>query len=909
MAETVSARPRISVDGKFFRRGARKVFLKGVAYGPFAPDANGQPFAAPEPTARDFALARELGVNLLRIYHVPPRWFLELAAANELVLLIDIPWNKHLCFLDSAAEREAARAAVREAVSACARHPAVFAYSVANEIPADIVRWSGATKVADFIDELVLEAKRIDPDCLCTFGNFPTTEFLQPQALDFLCFNVYLHQPKAFKSYLARLQMLADSKPLLLGEFGVDSRREGEAAKCGILSWQIELATRAGLAGAVVFSFTDDWHRGGQPVLDWNLGLTTVARDKKQSFVAVQKAFAAAPGFPLARTPKVSIVVASYNGDRTLKSCLESLTKLNYPDYEVILVDDGSTDTTPQLAQQFRWDKSEIPAVPAAAPTQLVISAENGRFRYFRHSTNLGLSVARNTGIAAAIGEIVAFTDSDCRADEDWLQYLVADLLDSDYAGMGGPNLLPPEDSAVATAVMVSPGGPAHVMLTDREAEHIPGCNMAFWKSALTEIGGFDPQFMKAGDDVDLCWRLQQAGMKIGFSPSAFVWHYRRSNVRAYLRQQRGYGEAEALLVRKHPEYFNSFGDSVWRGRIYTPAKLGLLLGRPVIYRGVFGSAPFQTIYAAEPAVTLMLLTTLEYHVLVTLPLAVLSVTFHYLLPVAIASVLTSLGVCIVAGVQAAVPRRKRRWWSRPLVALLFLLQPIARGFARHQGRLALRLTGAAARESLDSVSLRDRPGGLSDVRYWAERRLERVDYVKRILADLDRHGWPNRSDIGWSEYDVEIYGNRWSSVQLITAAEDHPRGRQLIRCRLRARWSLQAHVAFWSLLGMEAIVVGYFGGWQKWLVLVLLTLPLFAYFLHRQKRNLQSLLIVFLDDLAKELHLIKIPSDFEAQRAPAKSATEVIVPEDSPFKAKEGTPPPKDPATPLPENPARQPG
>ena len=74
---------------------------------------------------------------------------------------------------------------------------------------------------------------------------------------------------------------------------------------------------------------------------------------------------------------------------------------------------------------------------------------------------------------------------------------------------------------------------------------------MAFWKWALTEIGGFDPIFHQAGDDVDLCWRLQQARHRIGFSPAAFVWHHRRSTIRAYLKQQHGYGEAEALLVLK----------------------------------------------------------------------------------------------------------------------------------------------------------------------------------------------------------------------------------------------------------------------------------------------------------------------------------------------------------------------
>ena len=114
------------------------------------------------------------------------------------------------------------------------------------------------------------------------------------------------------------------------------------------------------------------------------------------------------------------MVVASYNGERTLKACLDSLERLNYPDYEVILVDDGSTDATRQIA--------------FAHPN----------VRYFRHEKNLGLSVARNTGIAAATGEIIAFTDSDCRADEDWLYYLVGDLLESEFAGIGGPNLLPP---------------------------------------------------------------------------------------------------------------------------------------------------------------------------------------------------------------------------------------------------------------------------------------------------------------------------------------------------------------------------------------------------------------------------------------------------------------------------------
>src|SRR5579859_1925867 len=139
------------------------------------------------------------------------------------------------------------------------------------------------------------------------------------------------------------------------------------------------------------------------------------------------------------------------------------------------------------------------------------------------------------------------------------------------------------------------------------------------------------------------------------------VWHYRRSTVREYLKQQLGYGAAEALLVRKHPEYFNSIGSSVWRGRIYTASKFGVLLRPSIIYRGLFGSAGFQSLYAAEPAISLMLCTTLEYHVLVTLPLWIISGVFHPLLPLAVTSVAISLLVCAAAASQAILPRSKAR--------------------------------------------------------------------------------------------------------------------------------------------------------------------------------------------------------------------------------------------------------
>src|SRR6266487_775332 len=833
MAVPRMAAARVHVDGKFFRLGEKKFYSRGLTYGPFAPNEQKEMFPSREQTVRDFLQLRELGANLLRIYYVPPRWFLDLAAEHELKLLVDVPWQQHLCFLESEKSKAEARDSVRAAVQACQGHPAVFAYSVVNEIPAEIVRWSGVRWVTDFIEELVDVAKSADPDCLSTFTSYPPTEFLRPQNIDFVCFNVYLHYRKSFENYLARLQTLSDARPLVFGEFGMDSLREGEALKCEVLTWQIESAFRFGLAGTIIFSYTDDWFRGGQQIEDWGFGLTGRDRKPKESFWAVRRMFRTAPYFPLSRYPKASVVVASYNGAHTLKPCLESLTRLAYPDYEVILVDDGSTDATPEIAKEF--------------PGILCIRQDNH-----------GLSVARNTGIAAAAGEIVAFTDSDCRPDEDWLYYLVGDLLSRELAGIGGHNFLPPDDSSVAAAVMASPGGPAHVMLTDREAEHLPGCNMAFYKWALEEIGGFDPVFRKAGDDVDLCWRLQEHGFKLGFSPAGFVWHYRRSTIRAYLKQQAGYGEAEALLMRKHPEYFSFFGGGIWRGRIYTASKFGVILQRPLIYHGLFGSGFFQMLYAPEPAFLVMFCTSLEYHVLVVLPLVALSTSIYVLLPIALASWALALGVCAVAAAQAELPKKKRPPWSRPLVALLFFLQPIVRGWARYHERLTVRSEPPVFKRPVASEHIDDWEA-FGRVAYWSEGGGDRYGFLNRILTKLQHEGWQHKTDTGWSAYDVEIFGSRWSRLRLTTATEELAQGHKVFRCQLSATWSLTARIAFWSTAGVELAIIGLVAPSHPWIWMLLLSLAAFGSWLEQEKHRLLLWIAALLDEIGAEQKLVKI--------------------------------------------------
>src|SRR5262249_44181092 len=133
----------------------------------------------------------------------------------------------------------------------------------------------------------------------------------------------------------------------------------------------------------------------------------------------------------------------------------------------------------------------------------------------------------------------------------------------------GGPNLAPQGDGLVASCVARAPGGPSHVLLSDTLAEHIPGCNMAFRARCLREVGGFDVRFRAAGDDVDLCWRLIERGWTISFNAGAVVWHHRRNSILSFLRQQRGYGRAEAMLERKWPRKYNAAGHASWAGRIY----------------------------------------------------------------------------------------------------------------------------------------------------------------------------------------------------------------------------------------------------------------------------------------------------------------------------------------------------
>ncbi|MGH7215439.1 MAG: glycosyltransferase, partial [Tepidisphaeraceae bacterium] len=495
-----AATNRVRRDGKFFRLGPDKFYVKGVTYGPFAPNRDGHPLPERAQVRQDFEQVRELGANCVRIYHLPPAWFLDLAEEVGLKIFLDVAWPKNLTFVGDAEIIRQAHDAVRAAAVRCGNHPATFAISVVNEVPPDIVRYVGREKVEAFIDELVATCKGAAPNCLVTFANFPTTEYLQPRSIDFVCFNVYLHDSGVFRNYLARLQNLAGEKPLMLGEYGIDTMREyPEEKQAEVLVNHVRAVFDEGCAGTFIFSYTDDWFTHGYPIEDWAFGMVRRDRTPKPAFGAVRAIFQRVPQVADVKLPKCSVIVCSYNGASTVESCLRSMERIRYPDYEVVFIDDGSTDDTQEILKKFPW------------------------VRNIRQK-NMGLSHARNVGMNAATGEVIVYTDSDCEADEDWLYYLALALVRSNHVGMGGPNLIPDEGSWVADCVGLSPGGPTHVMIDDRTAEHVPGCNMAYYTWAAKEINGFDSQFRKAGDDVDFIWRLQHRGYSIGFSPAAQVW-------------------------------------------------------------------------------------------------------------------------------------------------------------------------------------------------------------------------------------------------------------------------------------------------------------------------------------------------------------------------------------------------
>jgi len=553
---------RWQTDGKFFRAGKRRVRMSAVAYGPF-------PGGWPKSFDPEFERIRQAGFNAIRLYDMPEKALLDAAARHGLKVFGGLKWSQSADFFRNPGLYSAARVQLAEALRRTGEHPALAGVYVGNEVPADLARWMGPLKVRRAIEELIDLGREIAPGLLFAYANYPSTEYLEPENADFTAFNVYLEDEASFRGYVRRLHHIAGDRPLVISEFGLDSQRNGLEKQATILSWGCRAAAELEAAGMTVYTWSDRWWNAGQEVLDWDFGLTDRQGNAKPALAALEPL--EREGKPAAALDQFSIIVCTRNGRARLDGCLKAIARMDGTGFETLVVDDGSTDGTAEFVA--------------------------GRFPWVRLITQepQGLSVARNTGAAAARGKILAFTDDDCEPDREWLLLLAPIFAERNFVAAGGPNLPPKPRSWQEAVVCAAPGAPSHVMLDDVEAEHLPGCNLVVTKEAFEAIGGFDARFHTAGDDVDFCWRLRDAGYRLGFVPGAFVWHWRRPYIRLFLRQQLGYGRAERLLLEKHPSRFSKRGGARWQGFIYGGGPVRVMSGS-IIYHGELGQAGYQAI-------------------------------------------------------------------------------------------------------------------------------------------------------------------------------------------------------------------------------------------------------------------------------------------------------------------------
>jgi O-antigen biosynthesis protein len=796
VANRVLHRP--TVQGRFVNVDDRRFWIKGVTYGTFRPNKAGEPYPERPQVQEDFERMREAGVNTVRLYTPPPDWVADVAHEAGLFLIPDICWGPRRCDFDNPERIQHVFDWTREHTRRLANHPAILLFSIGNEIPPLIVRWYGAQRIEEFLRRLNDIVKEEAPNALTTYVSHPPTEFLTLPFLDVLSYNVYLEREPELRGYLARLQALSHDKPVLLTEVGLDSRAQGEKAQARFLDWQIRAAFEKGLCGVTVYGWTDEWGIFDSNIDGWAFGLTHADRRPKEALSVVSNLYRG----DLYRTrkkpwPLVSVVVCCYNGASTLDECLQSLQELDYPNFEVILVDDGSTDHSYEIGGKYRNVRR--------------IQVPNG-----------GLSKARNIGIEAARGEVVAFIDSDAYADADWLYYVVSALDEHGAAAVGGPNLSPPQDPFIAQCIDESPGNPTAVLVDNERAEHIPGCNMAYRKNAFDAVGMFDVQHRAAGDDVDVCWRLLVANKKIVYHPAALVWHHRRPTVRTYLKQQIGYGFAEAHLQRRYPGRFNFYGYPVWEGGVYDSVHSHLRkegvpwIFKPKIYHGQFCGAQFQTLYQPFRTWWHQVFTTAEWLVLMLCTFASSALTFWFgpkgiaigLALFGMAMLVLSLGGAFLAGWRGVQNKRwkGRDWWAGlGIISVLHLVQPLARTAGRIKGR----------------SRLRKEPPLFSDTDLLEGDLNKRDIWLNRLLEQMKSCGWVAQRSSEWADSDMEVLGPGPYTLTLTSVyEEDLQRALHYVRYRVKPKMKLHAPI-------VVAVIMGVLVALTQFLYLAPLAIPL----------------------------------------------------------------------------------
>lgn len=764
---------RVTADGKHLSVAGRPFRVHGVTYGSFDARLDGEPFPDPSQIKLDLTDMAQAGLNTVRTYAPPPEDLLEIAEELGLRVIAGLHYEDWRYEARSGRVvrrrvRDAGRRAVDRAMERLAGRPVVLAVAVGNEVPADVVRLHGIAAVEDSLADLVAQVHSADPGMAATYVNFPTTEYLDVAGQDLACFNVFLERREQLRAYLRRLQVRSRDLPLVVTELGLAEAIHGPAAQADSLGWQLGEVDLAGCAGATVFSWTDEWAVDGKPVEGWGFGITDAERRPKPALEVVSRWAGSKVGELREAWPLVSVVVCAYNEERHLADCLDSLAACEYPGLEVIVCDDGSTDRTMEIARRYPFRVLELP--------------------------HAGLSAARNAGIAVATGEIVAFLDADAACHPEWPYHLALSMDELGVVATGGPNLPDPGAGLVERAVAASPGGPVEVLTADDRAEHVPGCNMAYRKEALEAVGGFDPVFTAAGDDVDVCWKLLDRGWQIAFSPAAQIRHHRRDSVRGYLRQQKGYGRSERMVAARHRWRFNRLGQARWKGFIYGGGRILPRLLRPVVYHGPMGTAPFQPVVRrpAEAAVGWVsaLLPLGMIPAILGLALAPLAV-WALLAPAAVLVVYLAFALLVAAAVRPALGE-PRPMALRLLVGLMHVAQPIARAWGRV-------VTGRSPGRSAASPA-------------WTGRRM---DWLAALARHLTAGGAVVHTGGPGVPWDLEVSVGPLLRARVTTAVAWgwEPRHRTALRPRVWAGiWLTGALAGFAVTVGLGAGLMAFLG-------------------------------------------------------------------------------------------------
>ena len=245
------------------------------------------------------------------------------------------------------------------------------------------------------------------------------------------------------------------------------------------------------------------------------------------------------------------------NRENDVADCLESLQQLDYPSFEIIVVDNESTDSTREIISRY--------------PVQLT------------QQTRTGAYAARNEGIELAKGEIVAFTDSDCVVDKGWLKNLADCYSDDLVGGAGGQVLASKSDRLVGTFQGLGPqeiyDSPRRVQLGVHDTNRflstgLGSGNMSFRLSVLKQMNGFSEDMIKCGD-YELCWKVQRAGYNLVYEPRAIVYHKPRSSLKQLMTQFFQFGMSQPQLLKKQQDgysYFELktylFPPRAWRGKL-----------------------------------------------------------------------------------------------------------------------------------------------------------------------------------------------------------------------------------------------------------------------------------------------------------------------------------------------------